>query len=327
MRIKVIVNQHELSISCANGQQSFQWLASVVQERLKENKLLRTSMDPESYIVTEIRNTENELINPKDKIYEHATPAGLSVRATISQTFPTDDWENPVFNDWMQVAYLHSASNQNWAKEMESWRQNLEKIKKDSSDIFGLSNDAAKNVDINATLLASKAVPHSARLIKIGFDFTEADVELAFNLDWQIMSWKWLPTPLMELQKNKLGDVIKSSYSLICNIFAHYAGIGKVGQRFGMSVEELGHFLHFMKLFDWKADEELIESFVERTFPDKNSNGTESNRSSKADLKAKGSGKYSDNWLLITRAHFTEILTYIALEQQLGTTVRLLTMF
>jgi hypothetical protein len=261
MRIKVIVNEHEVNISCANGNQSFQWLAYVIQERLKQYKILRKSLEPETYVVTEIRNLEGELINPKDKIFEHSTPAGLSVRAMIATSFPIDEWENPVFNDWMQVAHLHSQQNQYWSKEMEAWRTNLEDIKKNSSDVFGYSNEAAKNVDINATLLASKAIPHSARLIKLGFDFTEADVELAFNLDWQIMSWKWLPTHLNEMQKNKLGDVIKTTYSLICNIFAHYAGIGKVGQRFGMTVEELGHFFHFMKVYDWKNDD---QSFSKR---------------------------------------------------------------
>lgn len=231
MRLIVKVKDHELNISVGNGQQNFQWLASVIQERLKQFQVLRKSLDPEHYIVTELRNQENELLNPKDKIYEHATPSGLIITAILATAFPVDDWENPIFNDWMQVAYLHSSTHQNWAKEMEAWRINLQEIKKNTAnnqnhEIFGLGNDAAKYVDINATLLASKAIPHSARLIKIGFDFTESDVELAFNLDWQIMNWKWLG-PMNEIQKNKLGDVIKINYSLICNIFAHYAGIGK----------------------------------------------------------------------------------------------------
>jgi hypothetical protein len=31
-----------------------------------------------------------------------------------------------------------------------------------------------------------------------------------------------------------------------------------VGQRYGMTIEEFGHFLHFTKLFEWKQDEETI---------------------------------------------------------------------
>jgi hypothetical protein len=31
-----------------------------------------------------------------------------------------------------------------------------------------------------------------------------------------------------------------------------------VGQRFGMTVEEFGHFLHFSKLYDWKENLDLI---------------------------------------------------------------------
>jgi hypothetical protein len=117
--------------------------------------------------------------------------------------------------------------NQNWAKEMEVWRQNLQDIKSNPNDPFGFMSDATKSINYNTTLLAAKATPQSARLIKIGFDFTDADVELAFNLDWQIMDWTWLGSSLNEHSRVKLGDVIKLNYSLICNIFAHYAGVGK----------------------------------------------------------------------------------------------------
>jgi hypothetical protein len=232
MHVKVIVKNEELSISCGPGQQSFQWLAAVIQERLKTFRILRKSLEPETYIVTELRNAEGELINPKDKIFEHNTASGLIVHAMLANSFPVDEWENPVYNDWMEVAHLNSGQNQNWSKEMSVWRENLAEIKKNSSateNIYGLSNEAAKHIDINNALLASKALPQNtaAKLIKIGFDFTEADVELAFNLDWQIMSWKWMNSSMNDLQKNKLGDILKLNYSLICNIFSHYAGVAK----------------------------------------------------------------------------------------------------
>lgn len=329
MRVDVTVNKTKLSISVGTGQQSFKWLASVIQERLRQFNLMRKNLEPETFIVTEIRNHENQLINPKDKLFEHTTPAGLSVIAIVSTAFPIDDWENPKFNDWMQVAYLHTETNQNWAKEMDAWRENLQGIKENATDIFGQSNTEAKRMNINNTLLASKAVPHTARLIKIGFDFTEADVELAFNLDWQIMSWKWLSassssTPFTEVIRSKLGDVLKGNYSVICNIFAHYAGVAKVGQRYGMTIEELGHFFHFIRFINWKNEEEIIENIVQTTSV---VNQKEESTNNNGEKKGSTSSSSSGRWLLITRAHFTEILTYVAMQLNPDATVSIQKLF
>ena len=218
MRVRVNVREHQLDINCGSGSQSFQWLASVVQSRLKQYHILRKSLETDDFIVTEIRNVEGELVNPKDKLYEHSGPSGLVVSATIATSFPVDDWENPNMNDWMQVAHIHSSTGEKWSSEIEAWRVSLDQIKKSAGGV----GDAAQ---FNATLLAQRVIPQTARLIKIGFDFTEADVELAFNLDWQGMSWRWLQPN--DFVKSKIGDVLKSNYSLICNIFAHYAGVGK----------------------------------------------------------------------------------------------------
>ncbi len=225
MKVRVMVRDHHVDISAGNGSQSFQWLASVVQSRLKQYNILRKSLEDDSYIVTEIRNTGGELINPKDKLYEHAGPSGLVVTATVATSYPVDDWENPHMNDWMQTGYVHSGIQQHWSQEIEAWRINLQHVK----DTVGGDFES-----INATLLAQKAVPPSSQLIKIGFDFTQAEVELAFNLDWQAMQWKWLSSSTgitnsgnLDLLKSKIGDILKERYALICNIFTHYAGVGK----------------------------------------------------------------------------------------------------
>lgn len=409
MRVKVRVSDQELTISCGNGQQTFQWLATVVQQRLTEHGILRKSLQPENYIVTELRNAEGELINPKDRLYEHTSPSGLSLSATISNTFPTDSWENPVYNDWMTYAYLHADTNLNYAKEMEKWRTSLDDIttKGSTSEVYGLSSDAAvavssneeaKRVKVNNTLLAAKAIAMtpslggsaggagaSNRFIKVGFDFSDADVELAFNLDWQIMSWSWLQgfqpftaamkrrptttegeeTPLVppqsafppitfnEVVKNKLGDVIKSNYALICNVFAHFAGVAKVGQRFGMTVEEFGHFVHFMRIYDWKKSSAssigqlIVDALISKTSGDSGSvpsTAAEMHRAAEKKLSSSSTSDYkrdegkkgfssstmsskstgdlrgnaNSRWTLITRAHFTELLVCIALNEGFG---------
>jgi hypothetical protein len=225
MKARVLVGGHQLEVSVGSGSQSFQWLASVVQERLKAQNVLRKSLQVDSYIITEIRNANGELINPKDKLYEHATTTtGLVVSATVATAFPVDDWENPQMNDWMQAAYVHSAVGKHWAQEIDAWRVSLQQIK--SRAEVGLGGHDLHN--LNTSLMTQRLIPQTAQFVKIGFDFTEADVELAFNLDWQAMQWKWLSTDTRgDALRSKIGDVLKASYALVCNVFTHYAGAGK----------------------------------------------------------------------------------------------------
>lgn len=216
MKVKVHVKNHELDISCGDGHQTFQWLALVIQERLKQFNVMRKSLDSETFLITEIRNTGGELINPKDKIYEHHTNSGIAVHATLATSFPVDDWETPKYNDWMQVGYLHSKTSVNWSSEIQAWRNNLEPMK-------GIPH--AQNDPLKGSVITQTTTTSPANLIKVGFDFTIEDVDSAFNLDWQGMKWKFVT--MDEFMKSKVGDVVKCYYSLICNVFAHYAGIGK----------------------------------------------------------------------------------------------------
>lgn len=213
----MIVRGQQVDISCGDGKQTFQWLASAVQERLKIFNTLRRELETDQFIVTEIRNTSDELINPKDRLYEHAGQAGLTVHATVETSFPVDDWENPVMNEWMEASYVASQAGQHWAKEIAVWRENLEQLKS--------STPKGASVNLNTTLLAKKIQPQTSRLVKIGFDFTEADVEVAFNLDWQGLQWSW--ASLKDSQKSRIGDTLRKSYSLVCSLFNHFAGEGK----------------------------------------------------------------------------------------------------
>lgn len=45
-------------------------------------------------------------------------------------------------------------------------------------------------------------------------------------MHWDWMAW-WQPNGLGELEKSRLGALLKDEYSIICNVFAHYAGVGK----------------------------------------------------------------------------------------------------
>lgn len=350
--VKVLAQGHEIDISCGKGEQSFQWLATVIQQRLKHFNVLRKSLQQEQFLVTEIRNAGGELINPKDKLYEHIGLSGLTVHATIETSFPVDDWENPQLNDWMQAAFVHSVTGQQWAGEIEGWRTNLEEVKQqqESEDLRSHAGNLSARDRAQTTLLTRKMLPTSSTLVKIG-DFSEADVESAFNLDWQAMTWQWTSSPWSESQKSRLGLILKENYGLICHIFAHYAGVGQVGQRYGMSVQEFGHFLHTAHIVDWKVHEEAIERLFFATGPAslRNNNnssssqhlrgeskdGNESNtftpgprngfavkKTSTTPAASSSSSAHSVvTWPLMTRAHFAEALVYVAIDEVLGATV------
>jgi hypothetical protein len=68
-----------------------------------------------------VRNRSGELINPADRLYEHAIEdasgpgAGKSVctcevTAIVATSFPIDEWENPHMGEWMKNAVVNTYS-------------------------------------------------------------------------------------------------------------------------------------------------------------------------------------------------------------------------
>ena len=215
MFVHAKVRDATVKISCGNGRQSFRWLGSVVQSRIKQYGVLKNKFEDENYIVTEIRNMDGQLLNPMDLLCEHADSDNLNVVATVVSAFPVDEWEVPEMGDWLKEAHVKSKTGHHWMTEIEAWRDSLKTMK------AAQSNYEDKEVNI----LAHRANPVSSNLIQIGFDFSEADIYSAFDLDWSIMKWDWLQPS--ELLKNQLGDALKSNYAIICNFFAHYCGVGQ----------------------------------------------------------------------------------------------------
>jgi len=213
VKIKLGNTDQYVNISVGNGQQTIKWLGSVVQARVKQFGLLRTGFENEDYIVTEIRNENDELLNPLDRIFEHANSStGFTAKATLVNGFPVDNWVNPALNEWMKTAFVKSSIGINFANEMEAWRDSLNTVKELPRDL-------------NNAVLSPRSRSEKPNLVRIGFDFTEDDITSAFSLDWSAMKWNWLS--ITEHQMNLLGDCLKSHYSLVCNIFAHYAGYGQ----------------------------------------------------------------------------------------------------
>lgn len=215
MIVKVQVCNKQIRISVGDGKQTIKWLAAVVQARIQHFGLLRTAFQEKNHLVTEIKNTVGELLDPKDSIYEHATGDILAVIATVVNSYPLDEWENPEMGDWMKSAFVRSSAGVSWANEIEAWRTSLERVK--------ASNAEAGSHEGN--IIVQRTQPQASNLIQIGFDFTESDINAAFDLDWGVMHWEWLSPS--EHRKNQLGDVMKTHYALICNLFAHYCGKGQ----------------------------------------------------------------------------------------------------
>ncbi len=236
MLVNVLVNERVLPVSVQNGQQTFRWLAMVVQDRLKKEKN-PFEKEAEKCLIQGFYNEGGELIDPRQKINEHAEWVNCTwqVNATTAEKFPADEWGNPIYSDWRAAAYLNSDNGFSWALEMDQWRQQVSSLQPEGSDT------EAPVVDSN--------------LIQIG---EQPEAEVAFNLDWSMMKWRWLELdfttdkkttfPNMDKEIECIKQVLASRYELILVVFQHYCGTGEIGQRYGMSSLEFSHLLRLCGL-------------------------------------------------------------------------------
>ena len=203
VRVIVKVQDSELTITCGDGKQTFKWLALVIQTKIKDDSNLRKRFDVNSFIVSEIRNIFGELLNPNDLIEEHAGPSGLSVNAVLSSKFPLDQWENPQLGAWYKSAYVKSDVGKYWNSELDAWRSSVQEI-----DDTSKQNEEKKRT----------------HFIQVGFDFSADDVNTAFEFDAKNMKWDWITG---DTNISRIMDVLRVNYLLICNIFAHFCGVGQ----------------------------------------------------------------------------------------------------
>jgi len=232
----VEANGENLVVSVSKGDQSFKWLALMLQSRLRENqKNVRGPKTDAGCLVTGLLNNDGDLIDPRDLIAEHAVWEDnvWHCKAQTAGVFPSDEWGNPVYNDWVAAAYLTSEPNYCWKLEMDSWRNRL---------------DAGQAI-------AGQGQKGASSLIQIG---ESPDIDTAFELDWSIMHWKWLPS-LTEIQKMSLRAALNERYELMLAIFRHYCGAGELGQRYGMTTTEYEHLLR-MAMLDNRPEEDIQQA-------------------------------------------------------------------
>ena len=120
--------------------------------------------------------------------------------------FDSDEFGNPILNEWMTVAHIHSEEGLRWHNEMKAWREKNQQ-----------SNDSNQTIDTN--------------FVPVGDITTPSDLLTVFHVDWKQINWKWLPFMLHEENESLLKNCFHINYDIICFLFAHYCGHGE-GNRF-----------------------------------------------------------------------------------------------
>lgn len=253
----------KIKVSVGEGYQSIKWLASVVQTRIANEKLLRHLNILDQVIVKSVKNGRGELLNPSDLILEHR-PVGdidaLDVTVDWMEEFQSDAWGHPVYEDWLQAAYMNSECTSKWAFESQIWRESeVHRIARDK-EYAQFDDDVDGNPVLARMAMAKRKAtvsrrseekddeiddeskPTGSSLVQIGSDFSAAEIDAAFALDWGNMNFVWYNN-MTELNKIAVHDTMKQHYSIICNLFVHYCGMGKVGERWGMSILEFEHLM------------------------------------------------------------------------------------
>lgn len=230
MIVQVHVRSKTLQISIGNGNQTFKWLALVISGRLKHFHVLKHSFEDECRTVTALKDGDGRLLNPSDIICE-TVPNHAEIYADVTDKIESDEYGNPLLTDWMMASFTKSDHGLKWISEMDAWRNHT---KEDEEE------------------------PNQGSLLFVG-KFTIDEIDSAFDLDWRIMNWKWLGFMPSDSEVHDIKILLKSNYSVICKIFSHYCGLGKVGERYGLTLNEFGHFIHCTKALSYKANFKRLE--------------------------------------------------------------------
>ena len=82
-----------IDFSLGEGGQTFKWLAMAIESRIREQKLLRKNFAQDSVVVLSIENTNGELFDPADRVYEHCISESLSVKVkVVEQVSESTGW-------------------------------------------------------------------------------------------------------------------------------------------------------------------------------------------------------------------------------------------
>ena len=232
MIINVHVKDKVLPISLGAGEQSFRWLGMVVSSRLKTSGVLRSSFQEECRTVMGFKDKEGNVLDPT-KLICNMVEDKESVFAQVTEALPSDEHGNPLLTNWMVSAYVHSDLGVQFYSAMEAYRERKQQEDEDE-------------------------VVTSSSLLYVG-DFSFDDINSAFELDWRQLNWNWLDISESDFEFHDLKAILSQNYGLVCRIFSHYCGMGKVGEAYGMNLVEFSHLVHTTGAFHHKTHGKKIE--------------------------------------------------------------------
>jgi len=301
MIINVHVKDKVLEISLGDGEQTFRWLGLVVNARLKSSGILKKSFEEECRTVLGFTNEEGNTIDPTKRIVNMVDDKA-NVYAEVTESLQSDEHGNPMLTNWMVSAYVHSDLGVQYYSAMEAYRQ-----KQHEDDV---------------------EVVTSSSLLYVG-DFTLEDINTAFELDWRQLNWSWLDISDSDFEYHDLKAILSQNYGLVCRIFSHYCGTGKVGEAYGMNLVEFSHLIHTTGAFHWKTNAKKIEEIFSSVIVGDESGESES-KTANVDLMSRCDFVYalvkvalrntkdSENLIKAVKTFFTDQLD-IAWEQELLT--------
>ena len=146
----------------------------------------------------------------------------------VESSLSSDNYGNPIYNEWLQAAYLMSEPCSQWAYNLQIWRDdqnNQIESKNEIADYDDDYNQSTRNDQFNR-YSGRPYHRNDSSLIHIGDSFSPSEVAASFTLDWTNTKFEWLSS-MNDSKRVELQSVVRGNYDIICALFTHYCGVGK----------------------------------------------------------------------------------------------------
>lgn len=225
MRVKVRVEKAQFDVPCGEGRQPVKWLGFVASQRygmMVPHGRVRAREDSEARgdtLPADVKN-KGKSIDPKALICE-VFEDGAEVTVELMKV-ELDEIGAPKYTDWQEKALFSNGS-----KTSEIRRKGKESRAKIEVA------EARIRSEIERRQKESRRYEEASQVV-LGHLESEADVAVALELDY----------PHINEQRSALRDY----YRELNKVYIRYAGVGKIDQPNGMTVEDYGHFIHLSKI-------------------------------------------------------------------------------
>ena len=319
MKLKVVVDDVEIDIVVGKGEQKIKWLGLVAAQRYVMERQprgrLRGREEPESMpmgnfmLPTDVL-FEGESLSP-EKVINQVLKDGDTIKVPLQREVLLDEINMPIQTEWQENAFWRTGSEA--SKVRQRGIESRERIKKEEQriqdEILRRQKESARHklakekAQTPQFFQQEQPTTTKARAVIVGHLTTPEDRSVALELDWPRIEGSLTALrcpPLNRWDIRAMKDVLKDKYRELNAVFARYAGVGRIGDPNGMTLLELGHFVHVAKLArfvdraDPCADRRLISGLFD--------SATKSRFSSPPPTTT------TTTSLLLTRAEFVAVL-------------------